>query len=54
MDAHGRYRNANILVNTGHTGYIGVHHDPPASTDSQAIRWGKSGVKIQAAELCKG
>lgn len=53
MELHGRYRNFYILENTGHTGYIGVHHDPLASTDSQAIRWGKGGVKTQGAELCK-
>lgn len=54
MDVHGRYGKALNLVNTGHTGYIGVHHDPPASTDSQAIRWGKSGAKFQDDRIRQG
>lgn len=54
MGVHGHYRNAYSLVTSRLTGYIGVHHDPPASTDSQAIRWGKSGAKFQDDRIRQG
>ncbi len=46
MDLNGHYRITFNLVYTRVSGYYDIPQRPLMSTTSQAIGWGKSGVKL--------